>query len=209
MLRGCLTVVFIFLSSCSFAAELFIPSNIKLINVNGQEQSLRLFEQDEQVNLKTGKNVLQLQYQELFEDEDNDDHSTIKSKVFVLIFEADKDNMFRLERPNFSDEEQARRFAKQPKLVLLDKDEKNVETFQQHLTDYLADLNFQKIAARMRQSSQKKQKEMLHKANKNKMEEHSANVQSPEQKMALDMLNYWWKKASPEQKQAFKQAINN
>lgn len=211
----------IFLASSSTAwakAELSYPDTLSLIKVDNKSYTWSFWD-DPIVELSEGRHVIILKYKELFDNPESDDHVTIKSEPFVLLFTAEEGQSYHLEHEVLSEESEARVFAQNPTLVLKNKDNQVVDIFTQDLVAFEARAIFNSVE----NASTMKPANVLPKALPVAAPDNAAaNLpQSPQalnqatlkkaevNQQAYDMLTYWWKQASMEQKALFIQDINN
>jgi len=188
----------LFFSTNIFAAQLTIPENYQLIKVNGAAGKSNFFSSESIVELKTGHNILILQYSELFEDVDNDDHVTIKSEPQVVLFTVESNTItekYFVVMPTFLDDTQAREFADQPfiEINFIDKhsgQQKSLKVLSKSLTEFEAGLAFQQIdKLKLQQLETSKDSEI--------------QPAEPLSNEALVQLKRWWSKANEKQKQRF------
>jgi len=187
-----------FFSFFSYSATLTIPENLQLLKVNGQEYSTSLFERKVQLDLAAGEHVLLLRYKEMYEDDDNDDHTTIKSSPFLLMFDIANEPL-RITPISFPEESAARAFAKKPTVTLENMLAVKVASkslllsdFEQH--QYKAALALKQNILAATQSEKSAHLTPKHSAQKADVIKNSR---------AIEMLNYWWQQASEHEQQQF------
>lgn len=199
------SILFILTSYCTLASELTVPASIKVLKVNGKNYSGSFFESEEKVALKSGRNVLILQYKELFEDYDNDDHTTITSSPFVALFNVNIDDELLLRHVKIIDEKQAREFAENPAIELITNNNAHIDVYSEGLEQYQNQLSFEKLSKNIHRSETRSidQQDSTVLANESTISqvENETNVN------VLAMLEYWWKQASDEQKAHFIQNL--
>ncbi|GHF93081.1 DUF2057 family protein [Thalassotalea marina] len=194
MYKSVLFVCATFLSSLySFANEILIPENITVISINGEEQGFNLFNRQTKFAINVGANVMQVRYEELFEDIENDDHVTIKSKPFMIAFEVKGNTSLKLIVPRMLDETVARKFAKNPNVTIETTTGEQLLTKQNKMVDLIAKEQIKALEQNTTTTLSKKQ--------------HSESIQQTDATMALDMLNYWWQQANKEQRAIFLKRI--
>jgi uncharacterized protein YccT (UPF0319 family) len=208
-----------FTSFSSHAAKLTIPDVFKVTKINGAEQSTSFFASENTFDVKEGKNIVVVQYSELFEDADNDDHVTIKSEPQMLLFTAEKNTHYILNNPKLEEDSQARLFAKKPVFSLSTTDNVSIEVFSQSTAEFEASRVFEQLEknqlvlaqSQLAENSKTSVDSNLSRVNENSINESNAvnrvKVQSSVE--ALNMLEYWWQKADIEQRKAFMKAINH
>ncbi|GLX76776.1 UPF0319 protein [Thalassotalea insulae] len=196
----------------SFAQQLQVPANVEVVKVNGIAQGFNLFEQQHMVPLRQGRNVLTIQYSELFDDVDYDDHTRIKSALMVLVFNIAKQQALTLLTPYINDQVQAKQFADSPHFAIVDDENNNIAMELFDLDNYLAVTRNQEIA--QQQSKNIEQIASVDSAKATPVTDHQASTHRPitktelAQQYALDMLHYWWQQATDKQKMQFKSAIS-
>jgi len=178
-----------------------VPSTISVLKVNGVKFSSPFFPKEQTLSLKPGNNTLILQYEELFEDYENDDHSTVRSAPFIVMFNNKEKQEVRLSHQLFSDEKLARAFSEQPTVKLLTYDNQLLPVNIQNLESYLA----QRASALLSIDD----KSTLLKIDPPESETTDQyRHQNDPNKHALTMLKYWWAEASKEQRSKFKAHMN-
>lgn len=184
--------VIIFSSLNSFANEILIPENITVISINGEEQGFSFFSRQTKFPINVGANVIQVRYEELFDDSENDDHVIIKSKPFMVTFDVEGDTDLKLIVPYLVDEADARKFAKKPEVIIETLAGEQLITKQNKAIDLIT-----KQQIKAEQNIITKRSKKL----------HSDNIQQTDENMAAQMLNYWWHKATPQQRADFLKQI--
>lgn len=184
-----ISLITFFYSASSIASQIHIPENITVISINGKEQGFSFFNRQTTWPIKTGSNVLQLRYKELFDDVENDDHTTIRSKPFMVTFEQQTNTELVIIVPKLLNEQAARKFAKEPKVSIETTSGNQVNFKQENVQDLLAKQKIQTL-------NQFSQAQGI-------QQQHSDNIQQTDENMALQMLNYWWQQANPAQRATF------
>ncbi|TWX57675.1 DUF2057 family protein [Colwellia hornerae] len=187
-----------FINVCDAAVQLVVPDVYKLIKVNGEAASNDFFSQNTVVDIKRGENILIVQYSELFENYDDDDHVTIKSASQVIIFTLKETShqKYIMVTPIIADSLNARKFAQSPTIEIKSLNENSVQqdaifVLNQSLTEFKAGLAFKKIAEH---SSQ------LAASSENDRQIKKSND-------ALNKLKFWWRNADKEQQKQFVEFI--
>ncbi len=196
-----LSIFFILISCCTFASELAVPTSIKVLKVNGKTYSGSFFESEEVVDLRTGSNILILQYKELFEDYDNDDHTTVSSSPFVAVFSVNTDEKLSLRHVKIVDEKQAKEFAEKPTIKLVSNKGIYLDVYTEDLEHYQNQLSFEKLAKNIHHLATQRGENLAAIVLSNDLA--GIQVTSKENVNALTMLEYWWQQASEEQKANF------
>lgn len=181
----------------AFSATLVVPDVYQLIKINGKDVSSNFFSNETTVKLKKGENVLTLQYSELFEDADNDDHVTIKSEPQVVLFTLESgliDNYF-IVAPTLLDDAQARKYAEEPLIEIKYEEQtsgelKSLLLISKGITDFEAGLIFTKM-------------DKLHTKHSKTITNGSQSFEEKRSAEALEQLKSWWNKADKEQRRQF------
>jgi uncharacterized protein YccT (UPF0319 family) len=199
-LLACLFFCFITVNN-AVAAQLVVPDVYKLIKVNGEKASSDFFSRNTVVDIKRGENILVVQYSELFENYDDDDHVTIKSAPQVILFTLKETihQKYIMVTPVISDSLSARKFAQSPTIEIKSINENSVQqdaifVLNQSLTEFEAGLAFEKIAEHQMQ---------LAKMPKNSKK--NSDIKKADD--ALNKLRFWWHKANKEQQKQFIESI--
>ena len=185
--------------SHAFAAELVVPDVYKLIKVNGKAASSNFFSSETIVELKRGENVLLVQFSELFENVEDDDHITVKSEPQVVLFNLKENSIekYFIIAPFLSDSIEARKFAESPKIVIgyIDKksgQKKSIPTLNENLTEFKTGLAFKQMAKNNLQPIDIVDEKNNKNLSKDKLSEN-----------ALNHLKLWWNKADKAEKKLF------
>ncbi|QBY05812.1 DUF2057 domain-containing protein [Thalassotalea sp. HSM 43] len=180
-------------SSALSATELVVPDTFSVLRVNGEEHSTSFFARESKVTLEPGQNVVVLKYSELFDDDMEDHHTTIRSKPFILLFSIAGDEQLTFSYTKPIDSDSAKLFAKDPQVQLIDSQGKAIAMVNQSLASYEDEV--------MRETMNRRQQIV-----KKSLQSEQAPVanQSPQ---SLSMLKYWWQQASQQDKEAFLQYL--
>lgn len=191
-------VIFLsFFSFSSFSSTLTIPENFQLLKVNGQEYTSSLFAKEFQLELASGKHVLLLRYKEMFEDDDNDDHTTIKSPPFLLMFDIYKEPL-QIKSVRFIDDSAARAYAKKPTVVLENTLKVKVASKSMLLSEF--EQNQYRAALTKVQT---KQVELISTSTPESKQSSPPPMNLEQSSRASEMLNYWWQQATVHEQQQF------
>lgn len=189
--------VSLFITINAFAVQLVVPDIYQLIKVNGQAVSSDFFSSETVVDLKVGRNIVVLKYSELFEDDDNDDHATIKSDPQIVLFTIATHNInkYSVIAPPIDNDKQARIYAQSPhiRIVSTDKNsgkQRELNLLSKNLTEFEAEIAFQKM----------EQLEMSSLINSKHTIESTNNATTIN---ALEKLKLWWAQADEKQKKQF------
>lgn len=193
-----LSTTILFYSAVTIAAKIDIPNTISVLKVDNEPQTFSFFTRATSVELTEGQHVLLLQYKELFENDDEDDHVTIKSEPFVLLLETEVNSSYVLTHEKFIELEYAREFAKNPQVNIINQHKEKIEIFTQNLIDFEARAIFNSMDNKLIEVEEATKATSLQVIN-NKVIENT---------QAYEMLKYWWQEASQKQKNKFIDDIN-
>jgi uncharacterized protein YccT (UPF0319 family) len=143
-------VIIILLMTLAFnvhASVLTIPDNIIVLSVNGEEQVNSFFAKEIQLTLEQGEHVLVLKYQDIFEGWD--DHTKVTSKPFIALFTLSKTQLQNstliMKTIVLEELAQAKRFSKNPHVVISTAQGKEIKVFNQSLIAFNAQLRFSQL----------------------------------------------------------------
>ncbi len=129
------------------ASVLTIPDNIIVLSVNGEEQVNSFFAKETQLTLEQGEHVLVLKYQDFFEGWD--DHTKVTSKPFIALFTLSKTQLQNstliMKTLVLEELAQAKRFAKNPHVVISTLQGKEIKVFNQSLIAFNAQARFSQL----------------------------------------------------------------
>ena len=140
--------IFLMVLACHVhASVLTIPDNIIVLSVNGEEQVNSFFAKETQLTLEQGEHVLVLKYQDFFEDWD--DHTKVTSKPFIALFTLSKTQLQNstliMKTIVLEELAQAKRFAKNPHVVISTAQGKEIKVFNQSLIAFNAQVRFSQL----------------------------------------------------------------
>ncbi|WDD96998.1 DUF2057 domain-containing protein [Thalassomonas actiniarum] len=122
------------------AGNLSLPKEITVVSINGQPYQNSFFASDSDISLTPGQQLLVLEYKDIFENYEDDDHTKITSEPYVVIFTVGEQDELTLKLPKIADEEQARDFADRFNVTLHDTLNREHPVFIQDLMKYKAGL---------------------------------------------------------------------
>ncbi|WP_281557113.1 DUF2057 family protein [Thalassomonas sp. RHCl1] len=178
----------LFFSGTVFAGNLHLPKEISIVSINGQPYQNSFFASDSNIRLTPGQQLLVLEYKDIFENYEDDDHTKIISEPYVVIFTVGEQDELTLKLPRIADEEQARGFANKFNVTFLDASNREHPVFIQDLMKYKAGLM----------------------VNHPVFEPHGQDPEKPiagQGENALIHLKHWWLLASEKQKRQFMQYL--
>lgn len=182
-------------SGISVAGEVNFPEELLPLQVNDREIEHSFFNKVRQLELPAGVHRIKVKYSDLFE-LDYDEHEVVNSKPFwVEVTIKDRDYQVRFE--SIEDVEQARAFAKSPKIWL-----------QPQKGDTVAAKRVKAQIAAAPMPVVREPVPTVVKAHSQK--ESSTDHVAPRagKPDAVSMLEFWWQQATPEQRTAFLMSID-
>ena len=195
-------------SSLTIAApELIISRAFNIKAVNGAIYPSGLISQDRKVKLRVGKNLLAIEYEEVFDADDGDNFDVIKSSPFLLTVYLHKEGVYRQKIVKPSDADAARKFANNPIFQIVNVSKQNNQNKVRFSLIPLISANDSYLIhqTRMRQNATL---DLSHPNPKSGKIANKQSLQTPtNQSMATKMLNYWWQQASPKEKELFLKSI--
>jgi len=191
-----LTFFSLMLSTSVIAAStLHVTEKFVVVSVNGQSFSSGLFSKEAKVPLKKGINKIALRYKELFEESLGDDHEVVTSDIFVIQLSIQKEQIYTLQYLRPHDTSAARRYAREPKISVVDSQGKNISVENIYLAS-------QSEGFVTQATKTNRQAQPMINITSPKIAKKPTKASS-EQAMAGQMLIFWWNKATAEQKQSF------
>lgn len=205
-----LSILVLFLLSQNALAQspsLKIAEAFNILAVNGRPYSGGLIKQKRLLNLRSGKNLIALEYEEVFESEDDDNFDIVKSAPFLLEIYLNQKNHYvqRLLKP--SNVNAAKRFSQNPLFEVIQTSNKSKAKKLQFELRVLHSTSDSYLAqeTRLRQNATL---DLSHPSPK------SSNIRATKelskntnQSMARKMLEYWWQQATPAERQEFLASI--
>jgi len=190
-------------------SHLTIAKAFNVLAVNGTSYAKGLISQNRDLTLRTGKNRLVIEYEEVFESDDDDNFDIVKSTPFLLevYLQKDKNYQQRIVKP--ASVKAAKQFASQPLFDIVEINDNQPGPKVAFTITALASNN----TAFLIQQSRLRQNTTLDLSHPNpkssKMPAQKSLTAEPPPSMASKMLHYWWQQATPEEREAFLEAINN
>ncbi|WNC70830.1 DUF2057 domain-containing protein [Thalassotalea psychrophila] len=185
-----LPLCFLITSFSALAAKLVVPEEFIVVRLNGEQYSTSFFSSTTELFLGTGQNVLVLKYSELFDDDTEDHHITVKSKPFILLFSVGKEDKLKFSFPKQNDVESAKNYAKSPIVSLIKPNGSAVPIIAQSLTTYNDTV--------MKETLSRRQEIVKRSLNEN---DKGQFTQTGPQNLL--MLKYWWQQASEQERKEF------
>lgn len=215
-----IVAVFIFLATCtklsSASTKLEIAEAFNIKAVNGVSYSSGLLNQNRELNLRAGLNHIAIEYEEVFDDEDDDNFDIVKSNVFLLKLYLEKDTFYKQRFIKPHDASAAKRYILNPvfeivKVGLRNKKNKSINFDLLPLSSN--ESNFVIASTRLRRNATLNLSHPDTRTNKPSGIHNSfseGNIQNTNgQSTASKMLQYWWQQATPEERAMFLKSINS
>ncbi len=106
-------------SSVASAATLIVPSQLEV-----QSNKVSMNFQQQKMELKTGKHLLEVIYRDMFDYNADDSGVWIRSEPLYVALNITHDGEYRLQLPSIKSKKQAKEFIESPKIELISENEK-------------------------------------------------------------------------------------
>lgn len=217
-------LLFVLGSASSYAAKLVVPEEFVVERLNTETFLPSFFTKSTSLNVPSGQNVLVLKYSQMFEDDLEDHHTTVRSDAFMLIFSVGDEQEILFEFPEQLDIDSAHKFATKPMVTLLNEHGKALALLNKSLSEF-NDQVMKESLTQQKIINQRALNQVVANAHENNfqnnqvtqtkantMQNHQGELHiEPEVQAspdAIDMLKYWWLKATPKQRKAFQEFVN-
>jgi len=201
-LKTCLLFLIYAISSALNAqSKLLIPEEFNVISVNGSPVSSSLLQSNHNIILHQGFNKIAIEYEAVFDSENEDHFDIIKSDVFIIDFYINKNDQYRARYLKQSNTKAARQFAKNPSITISDSQGKTIR-----MTQFFTASNSMSSINQQTQINQANQDTIIIRSESDKTSQKRLDKQQPN---AEDMLGYWWQQANEKQRQSFLKKINH
>ena len=199
------------MASAANAATLIVPEAFDVLSVNGLEQSVFSLAKEKHLKLKQGRNIVVLEYDEIFDSQLNDSHESVRPAPYALIFDVSKESILRLQTPNTPNLDAAERYAKAPEFSVEDEQKQAITIVAKPAKDLtyasVLDANSEaSTSASQAPSISPVEGAMLASANKQNAAHTNAELAKPD---ALNMLLYWWTMANEQERKAFLKSLES
>ncbi|WP_169303059.1 YccT family protein [Thalassotalea mangrovi] len=188
-MKAILVCLFFLTAITAQAAQLTIPDTFEVLAVDGEKRSKSFFTRATELDLAAGQHSVQLQYREMFEDATEDDHQTVRSEPFVIMFSVSADAKLQLLHPLQADVEQAKAFATSPRVQLVDSNNQAIPVEQ---------ISQQTYEQELMSMQQQRRQQVVKKSLSDDPTEFTH--QGPDN---LEMMKYWWQQATDIERQEF------
>lgn len=195
---------------CSFvtvkanAASLTVTDNLVLRDVDNKAIEHGFLSKKQTIDLAQGEHALVIKYKDVFEDLDMGEDRLVKSDYFVVKLVVTTQQELFLSTSKISDLAAAERFAKNPEVILLDEDKKEMVLELETLSDYKLGQQVTKVVTTLATPT------VIAQSNGTTSTPNTQdfNSQVINKVDTVPMLKYWWQKASKDEKADFLNFIN-
>ncbi len=177
--------------------SLLIDQDFNVLSVNGKSFSDGFFSADSTVKLISGVNKIALEYEAVFEQED--DFDLVKSEVLLITFYAQHQDQYRLTYLKPSNARAARKFAGSPKLSIVSPDGNPIK-----FSSYFLASKSEGFVNQQTRPSLVGQPAIKITSKSNKPKSKAKQQPNPEER-----LEYWWRKATKQQRQSFLKKVSD
>jgi len=201
--KTCLLFLIYSISSVLYAqSKLSVPEEFNVISINGSSVSSSLLQSNNNIKLRHGFNKIALEYEAVFDSENEDHFDIIKSDIFIVDFYVNKNDQYRARYLKQSNAKAARQFAKNPSISITDSQEKNIR-----LKQFFTASKSMSDIYQQTQINKDNQKTINIQSVPNKKNQTNPNIE--QQPNAENMLEYWWQQADEKQRQSFLKKVNH
>lgn len=210
----CIGVLSILVSLTLSAATLNVADALIVSSIDDKTVEHGFIGSKSTFTLQQGEHALIVRYKDVYEDLDFAEERVIESKAFVVTFSLVAEQQLTLDTVAITDLVQAERFAKNPKLKLIDENDKQVAFKLVDVAEYklVQQVNIAVTSLKTNAATSN----LVSPANTAQQQalsvQPAVNIKqtmAPENNIsaqvnALTMLKFWWQKASEADKEQFK-----
>lgn len=221
IVSGLFIVTPLFVVTPVLAGTFTVPDELSLLFLNGEKIPSSFFRHSTSIEIEGGANNIIVKYEDVISGEISDDHTVFKSLPFALNFfaEANRDYQAIMTLPR--NDEEAKKFVIKPVVSLTDSDNNTVALeieYQRSEKEEQLNSLFRpavKTPDELISSAKTSQPSVADSSNrvgaKASVKQSVAVSKKPKigQPQALDMLHYWWQRASSAQKREFKKMADS
>ncbi len=189
------------ISTQALAATVNVSDNLVVSEINDREIDNGLLDNESTFELAKGTHALVVRYKDVFEDLIVAGDAVVESQNFIIKFTITDQEKLKLTTAKINDLAAAERFAKSPRLQLVDARNNQLELSLERVSDYKLAREVDK-AVNALASNQGISKSAATGAIVGVSAPHASNTTKVN---ALTMLQYWWQNASESEKSRFKQ----
>lgn len=190
----------------AFAATVKVSDNLIISKVNDKSVDNGFIGKKSSFELNEGNHAFVVRYKDVFEDLDFAEDRLVESQDFVVKFTITDQEKLKLSTVKIKNLAGAEHFAKSPELTLQDRHNNQLELTLESVSDYKlakqVDIAVNSLASKQVIETNNSSLTTASAVAPQTMDNNSIQVNS------LAMLKYWWKNASNEEKQRFKQFTN-
>ncbi|WP_018692715.1 DUF2057 domain-containing protein [Algicola sagamiensis] len=175
------------LSLSTHAANFTVPESIQVLSIDGKKIEHGFFSNLTEFSIDKGQHKVLMTFKTLIES-DEDDHVVFRSAPFGISFHLLTDQDVQLSHTALETQEQARAFAQKPQVNLTTDTGQSIPiqlVRKKNETETLLSRLDRSLNASMAQQQTQRQ------------------LSQAQSTQALEMLNFWWNKASQAEKEAF------
>lgn len=187
--------------------ELTLAQAFNLKAINGQLIQSSLFGQSRKLNLNPGLNLLAVEYEEVFDSDNNDDFDLVKSDIFLIeiYLEANSRYLQRYLKPQNA--EAAKSYAKFPLFEIIKAGDSSTAQVRFEFKPLASNQDsFLQSATRVRPNATLDLSHPQENSTQQPVKKQLADKNSSYpmgQSQARQMLEYWWQQATPEERAQF------
>jgi uncharacterized protein len=211
-------VLFLFLSKLATveaATQLDFAEAFNIKAFNGVAYSSGLVNQNRTLTLRAGLNLIAIEFEEVYESDDDDDFDIVKSNVFLLrvYLQQNKQYQQRFTKPHNASA--AKRYVLNPIFEIIDINNRKLKPIRFELSPLASNEKSYVIAqTKLRRNATL---DLSHPGAKSKTKSKTKSLKiAPNQKKnakliqsnASKMLDYWWHQATPEERKAFLESVS-
>lgn len=193
------------LSPLAQAAELVIPEPFDVLQVNDAAFGATL-QREKRLTLAPGRHVIVLEYDQIFDADFGDSHDRIESKPFALVLTIAEESVLTVQDPQLRSGDEARRYANAPTLRVFDQARRELAV-QVLPVQAVGDAFVTPAAAVPVAVSGQAVAPVAAPSPTAAIAPQAAQPAPSASNDPLQQLQYWWQRATPEQRAAFLQQI--
>ncbi|MFN4292328.1 MAG: DUF2057 family protein [Permianibacter sp.] len=196
------------LSPQAQAAELLVPEPFDVLQVNDAAFGATL-QREKRLTLAPGRHVIVLEYDQIFDADFGDSHDRIASKPFALVLTVADESVLTVQDPQLRSGDEARRYANAPTLRVFDQARRELAV-QVLPVQAVGDAFVTPAAAVPTSPVAASAPAVAPVAVPNPTAAIAPQAVQPAPSASndpLQQLQYWWQRATPEQRAAFLQQI--
>ena len=214
------SLIFLFLlltnlASVEASTQIQFAEAFNIKAVNGVSYPSGLVAQNKLIKLRAGLNLIAIEFEEIYESEDNDNFDIVKSNVFLLKIYLQKNTEYQQRFTKPHDASAAKRYVLNPIFEILElaqlSNNKTVSPVRFELTPLASNETSYLIAqTKLRPNATLNLSHSNSNSQTKSLKMPLTHRQNPllGQSNATKMLEYWWQQATPEERQAFLESVS-